>query len=275
MQFAIITALVAVLTLSVKYIQELMKETNYDHLIILKHSIYQSWYKVKLISITFRYTCIVTLSVLLLILSQTIFNNKGKNLGSYLTDFLIIVFAPIALYTILTYVNKKIKCNMHHSITLNSQIFNNYLFISLLISTVIIGAVYVLLLNYSEYTLKAGLASIMAIIIISLLVYYLLKEDNIEKNYKKELDGYTEWQTVDATSYIAIIIDDKESKIIDILHQNISIDINGMVWIFDRNNVQINDTCYKLSDTTILKIKDETGIINRNNYNDKIGIKSS
>lgn len=259
MQFAIITALISIITLSFKYMEESMNNTDYSNLLILNHSIIKQPYKYKLILLEIINNYIVTISILLLILSTGLsIKYMRNNTMLLILIILVMVFISCAInfFTII-----KLTQHIHHSIDASDI---NMQFRSMIIPSASIGIVlgYSWLKNSIEFFDKPFIDYAVIIFIFFMPIIYYRK---LLENSKVKDDKDNEFKAVKPDSNIIIQtkenLETKEIKI-DIIKNNISIDKDGYVWVYNRNNVKEDIAYYKLDENTTLKI-DGTTITNK------------
>lgn len=254
MQFAIITALISIITLSFKYMEESMKETNYNHLIILKHEVYNSYYEYKLKTAGLIYSCAISFSTILLIVSQS-WQKDTTLFQLIISTLLIIPIAVLAISAGLYYTNIKIKSNIHHSIIINDKIFINVLATSLIGSTIVNSLLALLTIFYNDIVkaYEVAYAVSVVILIIVMTVCNIFYQYNSEKKYKNLLNKTDVFGNLKIDSDV-VIKKDSEIRPINLLKENLLIDKNNIVWVFNRNNVKEDIVYYKLDETTVLII---------------------
>lgn len=251
MEFAIITALISIITLSFKYMEESMKSTDYTNLLILNHAYIVEEARRKLRQSEFSYNYIVVIASFLLVLSKGLTVEKIQENSMLLIGMIIIVF--LVQKAINEYSTLKIRANIHHSVE-HPKIKTSL--ISILVPSISLGIILGYCWMKPVFTDKSNdIIKIDYIIVILVLVTPFLNYLNVIK--KNEIKDF---KAVKPDSNIIIQTKEnqetKEIKI-DIIKNNISIDKDGYVWVYNRNNIKEDIAYFKLDENTTLQIGDK------------------
>lgn len=251
MQFAIITALISIITLSFKYMEESMNNTR-DALIILDHSLIINENINKLIKSEMIYNYVLSFAFLLLILSNGLSKEFLKDNVMLLILFIFIV--TLLQYALNIYSYNKICSNIHHSIDIEKIKTHG---ISLIIPFLILGCVLgCAWFKISEEVLlkKIGIDIptldwiILTVVVLLLPLMNLIQNTKIPENKLAVVKPDTN-----------VVIHRKYNKDfkVYIIKNNISIDKDGYVWVYNRNNIKEDIAYFKLDENTTLQIGDK------------------
>lgn len=263
MQFTILTVLISTLTLLFKYLNDYMKERDYNKLIVLKHDVINKWYINKLVAMSCLISSSCLIALLLLLLSQyEEGSTKEPTLAFYFSGMIILILVPIMEHMILNFISIKLKSQIHHSISIDTKKCDKISSVLILIPSIIIFLVYYVLIDFNNTSFSAGIAVILTIVTIIYLLICICINYYYKSQYNNAYTKYNEFD--DVNIHTNIYINTKEQRKIDLYYENISIDEQGNVWIFECNNVQKDLVAYKLNDSTKLVI--DSVIIDETNY---------
>lgn len=293
MQFTIITALMAILAFSLKSIETAMSRLYNGKWLILNHEVVKEDYRDKRRDLYFRHASVVTYAIIFLILTQDYSGDINDIKILIAIEIIIGIIGIVALYVILEYINTRLKEQIHGSIEIAKNDSDKmllfciffYLFFIFFISMakynialanmntdessskmVFISATMESAKAQYENEKAENIIMIVCVIIAFMFIInvsWLIIDCQLGKEHEKKLNENSYYKSAIERIQLKKI---KTGEIIpiSITKQSISIDKDGIIWIFERDNVKKNIEYCNLDEVYLIIGKKEH--ITKDNY---------
>ena len=243
MQFAIVTASISGLAIYFKYIEKSTNDVDYNNLVVLNHAKIVEPFRKKLRLMEVVNVYLVT-NVMVFLILTTYMNNNSKNIPICV----LMIFGSLFIENILDkYSFESMKNKIHHSVCtdkLRTHAIRGL--INLGMPVINSGVLLLVLWSAGNIINNRILCIIVAFVSVIIPAFSCI--------YKRKLSIEVKEEVVADSNTVVVIHHNNTDEKIDIVKNNISIDRDGTLWIFDRKDINNDISHFKLSGRTYLKI---------------------